>query len=373
MLGYTPIPSIDAWISLEVTMGKQQEHAEPENAVLLSVCIATRNRADYIGQTIQSIFQDQPQGVEVVVLDGASTDSTPRVVGELQQEFPRLRYERKATNGGVDQDFNAAVEIALGKYCWLMSDDDILKPGAVPKVLEAISNDPALVVVNSELRNLDLSELIAGRRLSIEQDREYQADDFNRLFRETSAYLGYIGAVVLQRKIWLSRNRERYFGSNFIHVGVIFQERLPGTTLALHDSLIEVRFGNTQWRPKEFEIRMICWTQLIETLTAIPISVRRSVYPPAPWRSLKSLFFYRAKGTYGLDEYRRMVRPRTTNLIDKIRAFMVACFPGWLANLLGLAVCRLPYRDAHIHLLDMRASRFYFKNLMQNRRSRVNE
>lgn len=347
-------------------MGKCSDPAEPASTVLLSVCIATRNRAQYIGDTIRSILDDGVDGVEVVVLDGASTDTTPQVMEQLQRNFPALRYERRRSNGGVDRDYDAVVQLARGKYCWLMSDDDVLKPGAVRRVLDAASCDCALVIVNSELRNFDLSELIDGRRLQIDRDRAYGPADFNRLFVETSAYLGYIGAVVLRRDIWLARDRESYFGSNFIHVGVIFQKPLPGHAIALNDPLIEVRFGNTQWRPKEFEIRMICWTDLMKSMTAIPEDVRYRVYPAEPWRSVKSLFFYRAKGTYGIEEYRRLVRPRTHGLIDRARALMVACFPGWLANIAGLIFCRLPYRDANIHLLDMRASRFYFRNLMKN-------
>lgn len=334
----------------------------PTTKVQLSVCIATRNRAVYIGDTIRSIFDEAFDGVEVIVLDGASTDATPEIVQSLQQSFPMLRYERRETNGGVDRDYDAAVSLARGEYCWLMSDDDVLKPDAIRKVLELISRGYSLLVVNSELRNLDLTELIDASRLRFDSDRVYGANEFNRLFVETSAYLGYIGAVVIRRELWLARDREPYFGSNFIHVGVIFQQPLPGSAIALHEPLIEVRFGNTQWRPREFEIRMVCWTTLVNSLSAVPETVRRQTYPREPWRSLKSLFFYRAKGTYGLGEYRRLVRPRVHGVLDRARAFTVACFPGSLANLAGLAFCHLPYRDANIHLLDMKASRFFYRN-----------
>lgn len=330
--------------------------------VLLSVCIATRNRALYIGDTIRSIIDQAVEGVEIVVLDGASTDATPEIVQNLQRSFSALRYERRATNGGVDRDYDAAVQLASGEYCWLMSDDDVLKPGAVRKILEQITHGYSLLVANSELRNLDLTELIDANRLQFASDRVYGMDEFTRLFVDTSAYLGYIGAVILRRSLWLARDRESYFGSNFIHVGVIFQQPLPSPAIALHEPLVEVRFGNTQWRPREFEIRMICWTNLVDSLVALPEDVRFRLYPREPWRSLKSLFFYRAKGTYGLGEYRRLVRPRIHGFLDRARGLIVACLPGPLANLVGLVFCRLPYRDANIHLLDMKASRFFYRN-----------
>lgn len=328
----------------------------------LSVCIATRNRAGYIGETLRSIIRQAPEDVEIVVLDGASTDATPAIVADIQASFPRLHYVRKQENGGVDRDYDAAVTHASGEYCWLMSDDDLLKHGAIRAVLEVAAKGYSLVVVNAELRNLDLSELIDARRLQFNADRTYEANELDRLFSETSAYLGYIGAVVIRRDIWMAREREPFFGSCFIHEGVIFQRPLPGPSRVIAEPLIAVRFGNTQWRPREFEIRMIRWTNLVTSLSAVSEDVRHRHYPLAPWRSLKSLFFYRAKGTYCLDDYRRWVRPRVHTLRDRARAFAVACFPGVLANLVGLAYCRLPYRDSNVHLLDMKASRFFYRN-----------
>lgn len=335
------------------------------NQIKLSICIATRNRAGFIGETLRSIVSQATEAVEIIVLDGASTDATPTVVAEFQSTFPRLRYVRKESNGGVDRDYDAAVLEAHGVYCWLMSDDDLLKPGAIARVLDAIERDYSLIVVNAELRSLDLGELIDVSRLQFDADRVYQPDDFDRLFEETSAYLTYIGAVVIRRDEWMAREREPFFGSYFIHEGVIFQRRLPAASLAIAEPLISVRFGNTQWRPKEFEIRMIRWPDLVASLTGVSERVRHQRYPVAPWRSLKSLFFYRAKGTYDIGDYRRWVRPRVHKLLDRARGLAVACFPGVLANLAGLLYCRLPYRDSNVHLLDMKASRYFYRNWLK--------
>lgn len=331
-------------------------------SITLSVCIATRNRGDFIGETLRSITAQGSDAIEIVVLDGASTDDTEQVVRSLQEGNPCLRYVKQEKNGGVDRDYDAAVGLARGEYCWLMSDDDLLKPGAVVAVLQAIERQYSLIVVNSEVRNFDFSRLLDPSRLRFSADRLYTPLEFERLFEETSAYLSYIGAVVIRRDIWSARQREPFFGSYFIHVGVIFQERLPGDTLVLSEPLISIRFGNAQWRPKEFEIRMIRWTELIGSLSAIPATVKNKCYRSEPWRSAKSLLFYRAKGTYGLSDYRRWVGPRLVSRWDKAKAWALACFPGAVANLIGLVYCRLEYRDSNIHLLDMQASRFYFRN-----------
>ena len=333
--------------------------------IKLSICIATLNRGAFIGATLESIGAQIDEDVEIVVLDGASKDNTEQVVLNLQRTLPNLRYTKQDTNHGVDRDFNTAVEHARGEYCWLMSDDDLVMPGAVPAILRAIESNYSLIILNSEIKTFDFSDMIDHDRLRFAADRIYTPGDYERLFEETSAYLGYIGAVVIRRDIWLARDRESYFGSFFIHVGVIFQARLPADTLVIMQPCISVRFGNTQWRPKEFEIRMIRWTDLVWSLPSLAEATKRRCYRREPWRSFKSLLFYRAKGTYSMTEYRRWVEPRLKSRWDTAKALSVALMPGVLANLIGLVYCSLPYRDSNIHLLDMKLSRFYFANLVR--------
>lgn len=330
--------------------------------IKLSICIATRNRGDFIGETLLSIVSQATEGIEILVLDGASTDNTPAVVAELQTTIPFLRYIRKECNGGIDRDYDEVVGEAAGEYCWLMSDDDLLMPGAIAAVMRGIDAGNCLVVVNSEVRTFDFSRKLDPNRLRQSVDRNYRSDELQRLFTETSAYLSYIGAVVIRRDLWMERQREPYYGSYFIHVGVIFQALLPGSALVISKPLISVRFGNTTWRPREFEIRMVRWTELIWSLGAIEESSRAFLYQKEPWRSAKSLFFYRAKGTYGPGEYRRWVRPRVRSARDQMVAWAIAHFPGVAANLAGLVYCSFDYRDSNIHFLDMKASRFYFRN-----------
>src|SRR5262245_32717217 len=96
----------------------------------LSICIATMNRAEELARMLESIERQATDAVEISIVDGASRDDTPRVVAALQERFPRVRYLRLEEKGGVDRDYDRSVAQATGEYCWLLSDDDILKPGA---------------------------------------------------------------------------------------------------------------------------------------------------------------------------------------------------------------------------------------------------
>ena len=106
--------------------------------IRLSVCIPTFNRGRFIGETLDCIVSQLPDDTEVVVVDGGSTDETAEVVEDLARRCPAIRYFREPTNSGYDADCDKAVGYAAGDYCWLMSDDDLLVPNAIARVLSIL-------------------------------------------------------------------------------------------------------------------------------------------------------------------------------------------------------------------------------------------
>ena len=131
----------------------------------LSICIATYNRAEYIGETLESIIPQMTSEVEIVVVDGASTDNTGNVVKRYVEDCRQINYILLPSKGGVDQDFCKAVEFAKGEYCWLFPDDDLLKPGAISTVLNEIPKGYSLIIVNAQVMNKDFSKVLENKRL----------------------------------------------------------------------------------------------------------------------------------------------------------------------------------------------------------------
>jgi len=128
--------------------------------IKLSICIATLNRGSLIGHTLDSIVSQLTEEVEIIIVDGASTDNAEEVVLSYQKRYANLHYTRLEKKGGIDQDFTHAVELAVGDYCWLFSDDDIIKTGAIKAVLGILETSPGLVIVNSEVQNSDLTQIL---------------------------------------------------------------------------------------------------------------------------------------------------------------------------------------------------------------------
>lgn len=314
----------------------------------LSICIATYNRASYIGETLDSIISQLDDDVELLVVDGASTDNTEDVVRKYAQKESRMRYVRLPAKGGVDQDYDKSVELASGEFCWLLTDDDLLKPGAIAAVKAAIKKGYDLVVVNAEVRDRELSVILQSRRIIMCDNKVYAPNDMESLFVDASDYLSFIGAVVIRRSVWLSRDRESYFGTEFIHVGVIFQKPLTESALIIAEPYISIRYGNGQWKPRHFDIWMFKWPKLVWSFTQISDQAKRRIIRQEPWRSLRNLIWQRGIDAYTTQHYRVYLSVLPAARLWKISAWLISRLPikvlAWLLYYYG----RLKRTDARI-------------------------
>lgn len=120
----------------------------PVSAPTLSLCLPTYKRAALLDGALRAVLEQItpeiiPQ-VEVLILDNASPDDTPAVVARARADFPHvpLHYTRRPENIGPDANFTDALTRARGEFLYLLSDDDVLLPGAVAKLLELIAAHP---------------------------------------------------------------------------------------------------------------------------------------------------------------------------------------------------------------------------------------
>lgn len=345
----------------------------------LSICIPTLNRGGFIGETLQSIVSQATDEVEIVIVDGGSTDETQAVVAHFQALFPRLRYFRKherevtaksasPSGGGFDRDCNRAVELAEGEYCWLFTDDDLLKPGAVQAVLHATRDRYALIVVNAEVRSGDLSRSLDPSRLRLASDRTYQPEESQKLFVEVANYLSFVGGIVIKRQLWLARDKQPYIGTGFIHVGVLLQSPISEQTLVIAEPLITIRYGDALYMrsSRYFEIWMFLWPNLVWSFPDFSDAAKLLVSRREPWRRYRTLLLFRAKGAYSAKEYRDWLEGRLGSQSDKMCARLLASCPGSIANLISFVYYYASGRHDLLLILDLMKSPFYFARALKS-------
>jgi glycosyltransferase involved in cell wall biosynthesis len=339
----------------------------------LSICISTLNRAEFLCATLVKMLPQLTDQCEVIVVDNASSDNTPEVATELARRDDRLRYLRRHDNLGLDGNFDRAIELARGDYCWLMSDDDLLRPGAIAAVLDAVAMDPSVVLVNYEFRDFTMENVLQARVLDIETDRRYGPWELDRMFVELGDFVRYIGALVMRRSLWLSRSRHLYLGSFYHFVGMMYQERLPGPAHVIAEPCVSYRCGNQYTFSEQLmEIVLAKWPSLVTSLPLAELS-KLSLPSARPWKHPSELLFWRGSGYYSHTHYQRWIRPQLHSSSERFIPFLCARLPGLLANL--IMVAHLSARRSKWRQLDglklamLNASPFYYRGLRPHRRA----
>jgi abequosyltransferase len=218
----------------------------------LSVCIPTYNFGAFIGETLQSIAAQLPDGVEVVVLDGGSTDDTAEIVEGFARRHPQIRYQRRPERGGIDRDMARTVALARGKYCWLFGADDTMRPGALARMLTRLEDGAELLLCGvtycsfkmEPLREGDVSQIPGETRFDFSL-REQRLSYFTQA-STTLALFSFLGSIVFSRERWEEIGlEERFVGSLFAHVARLFAMIAQGVTFDyLPDSYVFTRSEN---------------------------------------------------------------------------------------------------------------------------------
>lgn len=341
--------------------------AHPAAVPKLSIVISTFNRGSFIGRTLDSIVGQLTDACEILILDNASTDETQQVVTAYARREPRVRYIRREINQGIDRNFDAAVEAAAGEYCWLLPDDDYIKPGGISAVLATLVSEPSVVFVNFEFKDVSMTRVTQERCLWYDTDRVYGPWELDRLFFELNDLLRYIGAIVIKRSIWLERDRNLYVGSLFSFVGIIFQRRLPGHAHVIAQPYVSYRHGNSHnWSTNGMELMFAKWPSLVASL-AISNEAKKKVHSAEPWKHPYELLIRRGAGQYTMREYRRWIRPQLGTIRERFLPYLTAALPGVLVNIMMLAWLRTRTGHKRHQLQSLYRemlwdSRFYYKN-----------
>jgi abequosyltransferase len=177
--------------------------------ISLSICIPTYNFGKFIGETLDSILPGLSEDVEVVILDGGSTDNTRAIVAQKIHGLKQIHYHEQGFRGGIDRDIAKVVNLAQGDYCWLFSADDIMKPHAINKVLNYIQSDCDIYLCEHTLCTYNLvpiEEYSIFNNISTSTVFDLgKAEDRKRYFsdaRTSEAFFSFLSGPIFRRDLW---------------------------------------------------------------------------------------------------------------------------------------------------------------------------
>lgn len=319
---------------------------------ILSVCINTRNRAEALRETLDSLLVQADCSVELVIVDGASSDATEPLMRDYADKYDKIKYIRAETAIGIDEGYDLAVEHASGRYCWMMTDDDVVMVGVLNKILLEINNGYDLILVDIECFTKDLTVSLGQSLFQVGGDKEFNRDNLPEFWQIAGKGLSYIGSVVLRRSIWFESCRRRYYGSYFVHVGVILESSAIARALIIGRPYIKYRSGNSSWTPRSFEIWNFKWPSLVWQSSRLSSQSKESIVPREPWRRWLSVLKSRAMGEYDFSTFRVWLGPRL-KLMPSIPFLLIAVMPRSLLNFGILFFCLIFRRLNHYTIYNL--------------------
>lgn len=129
---------------------------------LLSVVMPSLNQGRFLAEAVHSVLDQPVDGVELVVVDGGSTDDTVEQLAALAAQYPgRLRWTSEPDDGPA-QAINRAVALARGAVIGWLNSDDLYVPGAIRRALDHLAEKPAHVMVYGEATHVDVDGDLIG-------------------------------------------------------------------------------------------------------------------------------------------------------------------------------------------------------------------
>lgn len=98
----------------------------------LSLCIPTRERAEFLAPCLRTVTAVRDADLEIIVSDNASSDNTRAVVEAAGD--PRIRYLNTGRRVSQRQNFETAIAAARGDYVMVIGDDDAVLARQWPRL-----------------------------------------------------------------------------------------------------------------------------------------------------------------------------------------------------------------------------------------------
>ncbi|OLE01746.1 MAG: hypothetical protein AUG91_00410 [Actinobacteria bacterium 13_1_20CM_4_69_9] len=120
---------------------------------LVSVLLAVHDDSRFLRDAIQSILGQTLDDLELLVVDDASTDSTPTVLAHVDD--PRLTVLRNDRRLGLAASLNRGLDHAGGRYVARLDADDVAVPDRLERQVERMRSAPGVAIVGSAVVDLD--------------------------------------------------------------------------------------------------------------------------------------------------------------------------------------------------------------------------
>lgn len=125
---------------------------------LVSIVLPTFNGARFLEKSVRSCLEQTYADFELIIVDDASSDSTPMLIRELQSRDSRIRTLRHTTNRRLPGALNSGFAIAKGRYLTWTSDDNAYRPEAIATMVGYLESHPSVGMVYTDYTEIDAKD-----------------------------------------------------------------------------------------------------------------------------------------------------------------------------------------------------------------------
>ena len=129
--------------------------------IYVTVLLAVFNGEDWLERSIKSVLNQAYTYFEFIIVNDGSTDNTSKILHHYAQIDSRIRIFEKY-NSGLADSLNYGLERARGSWIARLDADDICRSDRLQKQLEAVYQDPDLVLVGSSFHIINDNDHIVN-------------------------------------------------------------------------------------------------------------------------------------------------------------------------------------------------------------------
>jgi len=122
---------------------------DTDRTMSISVIIVSWNARAFLLKCVASILEQRVAGgVEIIVVDNASSDGSPDAVAE---QFPAVRVLRNDKNYGFAKGNNIGIAASSGDFLFLINSDVVVRPGCFEAMLGYLAQHPGIGVLGPRI------------------------------------------------------------------------------------------------------------------------------------------------------------------------------------------------------------------------------
>ena len=92
---------------------------------LVSLIISTYNAENTLEESLESIFTQTYNNLEILLMDDFSTDKSQEIIKRMKNKYPNLKAFRNTKNLGLTKSLNRLLKKTSGKYIARHDVDDL--------------------------------------------------------------------------------------------------------------------------------------------------------------------------------------------------------------------------------------------------------